>query len=82
MGTYFLLNIRTDSGQVLQLGPYLSIKAALEIMADHTETLLLAQQILSKSYHMELIEAYPTSEGWATVAVRVIANETNCREMI
>ena len=76
MGTYFLIFVQPDKGPVLELGPYLTLKEASEIFAGHIEYILLAQGIQTEQYVAKLIEAYPTSMGWATLSIKVEATQT------
>lgn len=76
MGTYFLIYVQPDKGQAIELGPYLTLKEASEIFAEHVQFVLMAQGVRTKQYTAQLIEVYPTPMGWSTLALKVKATES------
>lgn len=76
MGTYFFICVQTSKGQAVELGPYLTLKEASEIFAEHIPAALLAQGIQTKQYTAQLLEVYPTISGWNPIGVKIETTET------
>lgn len=73
--TYFFLNVWINK-KLNVLGPYLSMKDAVDILVDHMQGFIpLMADKKNWTYKAEVHEAVMSESGWQTINIPITENE-------